>query len=1524
MNARRCPYLICVLALLAVSFALPRAAGATARARRSTRAPNARAASDEVVFDLRADFGAVGDGSNDDGPALQQALDALADAGGGTLLVPEGKYAIATPVAENFAGRASSVTIRGVASDTTVDVNADPKPLTAELGLVSEFYPRTGDVTALDIEGLQTLLVSDIEFVGTANVLQDAAITLYLADVEDATIHHSEFYGLATRATDGGLVYARRTGLHVDQTKFLGSFGTSGNYTPDVQNVEWKAITFTDVVFADYGQRPDIYCKCNYGATWAWVNVGNAAAKTVTSLRREVVFRNLFLDEGGYVGLSSMPTERQPPTAPIDLLYITDLRMNVSNFGTTGNYFETLGDVLIEDAHYGWSHNAGSAIGLHGVGSAVISRAVLTEAANVITADAATGSLTVINSTYDHLESQAQTTKEITTAQPDDDPVLYVREQFASALARDPDPAAHFYWSNLMLGCGDDAQCVSDRRADLAAYLATAPQPTFALSGVVSDEQGKPLAGVAVTLSGSQPAATLTGSDGSYRFAPLPTSGVYAVAAAAPRFYNIASPSQTFATPPADSRADFTATRQRYTIAGKVSDEQGQPVDDVSVKLSGAQSATALTDADGAYAFGDLPAGENYTVTVSSERYSFGGASRTFNALSADVDASFAGSSLFYTISGRAVDAKGAGLPGVSVALSGGQSATATTDAAGNFSFADLPRDQSYTLTPSLRFYAPAPASQTFSSLSADGQVVFTMSPATHALSGRVTEKGAGLGGATVTLSGAKSATVTTDSSGNYSFNNLTASGSYTVTPSKSHYTFAPTPQTFDGLDADTHADFAATLGHHQITGRVIKQDGNALAGASVSLSGSQTSTTTTDPGGNFAFTSLPDGGNYTVTPALSNYTFSPSSQTFSDLGADHSTVFIGTLNKYTIGGQVEDSAGKPLAGVTLALNGAQSATATSDANGNYSFANLTAGASYTVTPSKAGYNFAPSSQVFNNLSSNQTANFTGAQSLFTLSGRVLLGNSIAVPGVTLTLAGGQSATATTDAAGNFSFKSLPGGASYTLTPALAGYVFAPASLSLDSLSSDTTAAFNASPLVFRLSGLVTEKGSPLAGVTVTLDGAHPLLGPRHDQAVTGTNGTYSFNADAGGDYTVTPSKTSYAFDRASASFPSLGGDHVADFAATLQSVFDFSAAAYTVGEGAGGLDVTVTRSGDTKSTASVSYSAQDGTAQQGRDLSTVVGRLTFAPDETSKSFRVFVTDDSFVEGDETLTLKLTPGAGALAGARVAATLTINDNDTDASAANPVDDTRFYVRQHYRDFLGREPDDAGLQFWTDNIEKCGADAQCREVKRVDTSAAFFLSIEFQQTGYLVHRAYVAAFGRAPRRTEEFLFDSRLIADGVVVGQTGWEQKLEANKQAYFAEFVARDAFVAQYPSKLTPAQFVAALAANAGGALSADDTSAAVAEFGTAADISDASARARALRRVVESRALYDRELNRAFVLMQYFGYLQRNPDDPPDHDRSGYDFWLSKLEQFQGDYQKAEMVRAFVESAEYRARFGK
>jgi hypothetical protein len=76
---------------------------------------------------------------------------------------------------------------------------------------------------------------------------------------------------------------------------------------------------------------------------------------------------------------------------------------------------------------------------------------------------------------------------------------------------------------------------------------------------------------------------------------------------------------------------------------------------------------------------------------------------------------------------------------------------------------------------------------------------------------------------------------------------------------------------------------------------------------------------------------------------------------------------------------------------------------------------------------------------------------------------------------------------------------------------------------------------------------------------------------------------------------------------------------------------------------------------------------------------------------------------------------------------------------------------------------------------------------------------------------------------------------------------------------------------------------------------------------------------------VAENPEFRRREVNRAFVLMQYFGYLRRNPDDPPEPtlDFQGYNFWLAKLDQFGGDYRAAEMVRAFIVSLEYRRRFG-
>lgn len=205
----------------------------------------------------------------------------------------------------------------------------------------------------------------------------------------------------------------------------------------------------------------------------------------------------------------------------------------------------------------------------------------------------------------------------------------------------------------------------------------------------------------------------------------------------------------------------------------------------------------------------------------------------------------------------------------------------------------------------------------------------------------------------------------------------------------------------------------------------------------------------------------------------------------------------------------------------------------------------------------------------------------------------------------------------------------------------------------------------------------------------------------------------------------------------------------------------------------------------------------------------------------------------------------------------------------------------------------------------------------------DPSAAFFLSVEFQETGYLVYLLHKAAYGNIPGtpvpvRLAEFLPDASEIGQGVLVGRDGWPQKLEANKQAFAAGFTARPRFANAYPQSITPEAFVDALNANSGGALSQAERDTLVSELKAGV-----KTRAQALRAVAEDPDMQRQEFNRAFVLMQYFAYFRRDPDTGPDKDFEGYNFWLGKLNEFGGDHGRAEMVKAFIQSAEYRKRLG-
>jgi uncharacterized protein (TIGR03118 family) len=540
---------------------------------------------------------------------------------------------------------------------------------------------------------------------------------------------------------------------------------------------------------------------------------------------------------------------------------------------------------------------------------------------------------------------------------------------------------------------------------------------------------------------------------------------------------------------------------------------------------------------------------------------------------------------------------------------------------------------------------------------------------------------------------------------------------------------------------------------------------------------------------------------------------------------------------------------------------------------------------------------------------------------------------------------------------------------------------------------------------------------------------------------------------------------------------------------ASATSLIQFSTDEFVIGEGTGHIDVTVTRAGDASGTATVNFNTFDesapGHASQKSDYEIALGKVSFAAGETSKTVRILLVDDNFVEGDEIIDLALSnpTGSGAGLGSPNHAEVRITDNDAVAPTTNPIDDATFFVRQHYLDFLNREPDAAGQAFWVNQITSCG-DATCVELKRNNVSAAFFLSIEFRQTGVLAYLTHRAAFGSnasgspAPVLYGNFERDVQALQKDFEFGAVGADAKLNANKAAYFNDFVTRPEFVTKYPATLTNAQYLDALLASAGidpanqrvfvASLTngqenpptnptASGGGPRPASFGTAtfrlnaaqtamtftatinnmdvngsqtpADTNDnltvahihagpavtpltngpvvwgfygspfndnnpndqvfsplsagvggnfsgkwdapegngttlaaqltnirtghayinfhsvqfgggeirgnipsetafrdalvaglngaTETRASVLRKVAENDELALNEFNRAFVTMQYFGYLRRDPDT------SGFNFWLNKLNAFNGNFIDAEMVKAFLLSSEYRQRFG-
>src|SRR5687767_15718 len=598
------------------------------------------------VFNL-PDFDPAGDGVSDDGPALQRALDAVAAAGGGTLNIPAGLYLIRTPVVRDFAG--ANVIIQGVPSDTMpAPPTAGGNDLAKSLDLVSEFIPATGATqSAITLRNANNLTVEHLAFTGIESSSSDAFITLFLIDIKHATVRHSEFYGIATFGAvpglgGGNIIRAVRCELSVESSMVLGSAANSGAYAPIIENIEWKRFSISNSIFFDYGLR-SYFGRMGLGSPLSWINLAGVAPRTHDSPRREAVIRDTFFDEGGWIGITAFPHLWGFPIDPIDLVYISGLKMNVSNLGTAGHQFFDVRNVLVENSHYGWSQNTGAAIDFIRTSHAILDRLTCIEKADRIRADDSTERLTVINSIYGGLDSKAQTTTEMQT-EPENDPVQYVRQRFVSVLGRQPEPAAHFYWSDLLIRCGTDNACLTEQRNALSDYLESDPQQNFSISGNIEDEVGNPLSGATITLSGSQSAAGLTDALGNFRITNLPTTGNYTVTVSK-RHYEFTNESHTVVRPSRDvAGIDFSGTLNRHTILGRLTKPNGAGIPGVNVHLVQSQISSVMTDKDGNYSFTNLPAGQHYTIAPVAQGFLVvAPLNHEVNDLAADVRIDFTG-----------------------------------------------------------------------------------------------------------------------------------------------------------------------------------------------------------------------------------------------------------------------------------------------------------------------------------------------------------------------------------------------------------------------------------------------------------------------------------------------------------------------------------------------------------------------------------------------------------------------------------------------------------------------------------------------------------------------------------------------------------------------------------------------------------------------------------------------------------------------------------------------------------------
>jgi uncharacterized repeat protein (TIGR01451 family) len=608
-------------------------------------------------------------------------------------------------------------------------------------------------------------------------------------------------------------------------------------------------------------------------------------------------------------------------------------------------------------------------------------------------------------------------------------------------------------------------------------------------------------------------------------------------------------------------------------------------------------------------------------------------------------------------------------------------------------------------------------------------------------------------------------------------------------------------------------------------------------------------------------------------------------------------------------------------------LSGPVHARIVADVNGNYEFVNLPAG-QYTVTPLNIAYDFVPANRTVTITNANVTGqDFAGTFVTFTISGHIKDNNGNPLPGIKITIGspGAQGFILSTDVNGFYSV-TLQRGGTYSLTPdSITPYDILPRNKIIENLAANEVVDFVGMIVPTKvIAGRVVEaiSGQGIEGARVILsqgDAGSALT-------FTDANGNFTFGGrkmNQHYDVSVLDTQT-FIFeprlnfpgnDSALIFIPSLTTDQNLTFTGSKRNTVQVTSATAAVNEGSGFIEIVVTRSGDRSSPARVNFATADtaglaacsvvnGKASERCDYGSTAGTLRFGTGEDHKSIFVPIINDANVEGNETFTFALSGPIGAQLSSTANVTVTIIDNDTTPATQNPIDGVEPFVTQQYIDFLGRLPDTVGFANWVATLNGCPnggfGENDNPSCDRVHVSAGFFLSDEFRGRGYWAYRFYEVGFDRRPLYAE-------FVPD---MGQVGGSQSPQSellSKALYTDAFVTRSEFTNRY-NGLSNSAYVNALEQNA------EITLGNKADLIAALD-GNQKTRGQVLREIVESKAVEDKFFIRAFVAMQYFGYLRRDPDTV------GYNNWVTTLTNDPSNFR--HMIFGFLFSNEYRGRFG-